>query len=116
MIGSYYIVGGTASTFFTLRSVTATSTIATSTLTAANEAWWYEPIPAPHIERKVRGDARRPWSASDVAGRLPVVVELRASRRVPAQLSPRSTPRRPTWAAALRAFHRDPGGLSREPG
>lgn len=113
MIGSYYIVGGTASTFFTLRSVTATSTVATSTLTASNE-WGYEPIPAPHIERKVRGDARRPWSASDVAGRLPVVVELRAAGRVQAQLSPRSTPRRPTWATALRAFHRDPRALSRE--
>ena len=112
MIGSY-IVGGPATAFITFRAVTSTATIATSTLTASNE-WGYEPPPPPRIERVFGRQTSKPWVASSVAGRLPVVVELRAARVVSSQPSPRATPRRPTWATALRAFHRDPCALSRE--
>ncbi len=112
MIGSY-LVGGTASTFFTLRSVTATATVATATLTAANE-WGYEPIPAPRTERPFDRRAPRPWSASCVVGRLPVVVELRAGRLALPPAPAGAQHRKPVWAAALRAFHRDPRALSRE--
>lgn len=58
MIGSY-IVGGPATAFITFRAVTSTATIATATLTAANEAWWYEPTQAPHVERVHLASAAR---------------------------------------------------------
>lgn len=54
------------------------------------------------------------WTALGAAGKIPVAGELRAGPMpVALPVRPRRCAR-PAWGASLRAFHRDPGGASRE--
>jgi hypothetical protein len=101
-----------ATTVVVVGSLTGTTTV--SSISYSTNEWW--PVAVLHSppERYFDRSESRPWVASSVAGRIPVVVELRAWRVEVTQRRPPGQRRRPTWEASLRAYHRDPRGLSRE--
>jgi len=112
MIGGTLVVSGG----YYATAVVALTSATASTTTFTNIDYATEVLLLPAREERVFFGIRaaRPWVASSVAGRIPVVVELRAGRRKTFQAPHTKQGHRPTWASALRAFHRDPRGLSSE--